>query len=185
MVVDDDERWTEVLSLLVSDRHTVRTAVGGREALEAVGDDVDVVLLDRRMPDCSGDDVLERIRERGLSCRVIMVTAVDSGPDVAELDCDGYLVKPVTAAELNETIDDVLDRADDDRLSRRYYALHAKVEALREREGRAAVESSDDHAALLDELAALEDEMTALRDRVLEEQGPDALLRDPPDDGDR
>jgi DNA-binding response OmpR family regulator len=35
------------------------------------------VLLDRRMPGLSGDNALNRIREREYDCRVAMVTAVD------------------------------------------------------------------------------------------------------------
>jgi CheY-like chemotaxis protein len=41
----------------------VRTAYGGHEALEELSDDVDVILLDRRMPGLSGDEVLEEVRD--------------------------------------------------------------------------------------------------------------------------
>ena len=70
------------------DRYETRTAYGGREALEAVDGSVDVVLLDRRMPEIPGDEVLGRIRTTGYNCRVIVLTAVDPGPDIVEMHFD-------------------------------------------------------------------------------------------------
>ena len=81
--------------------HDVRTAYGGEEALEKADEDVDLVFLDRQMPDMSGDDVLERVRERGLDCRVVMVTAVDPDFDIVEMPFDDYLTKPVMRDDVN------------------------------------------------------------------------------------
>jgi len=81
--------------------HEVRTAYSGEEALEKVDEDVDIVLLDRLLPDLPdlpGDEVLERVRERGLDCRVVMVTAVDPDFDIVELPVDEYIHKPVGTA---------------------------------------------------------------------------------------
>jgi len=58
-------------------------------------DEVDAVLLDRRMPDVHGDEVLARLREEGCDCPVIMTTAVDPGMDILEMDFEDYLCKPV------------------------------------------------------------------------------------------
>lgn len=51
-----------------------------------IDEDVDVVLHDCRMPDRSGGQTLERIREQGYDCRVAMVTAVDLDFDIVEMD---------------------------------------------------------------------------------------------------
>jgi len=61
-----------------------------------IDETVDVVLLDRMMPGMSGQEVLAAIRERGLDCRVAMVTAVDADFDVIEMGFDEYLGKPRT-----------------------------------------------------------------------------------------
>ncbi|MFB6105679.1 MAG: response regulator, partial [Halobacteriaceae archaeon] len=60
VVVDDEEGIAEAYSYWLSDEYDVRTAQSGAGALETIDEDVDVVLLDRRMPDRSGDEVLDR-----------------------------------------------------------------------------------------------------------------------------
>ena len=83
LVVDDESVVRESFSLyLESEGYAVRTASDGEEGLAAVDDDVDIVLLDRRMPDRSGDEVLAEIRARNVDCQIALVTAVGLGPGV-------------------------------------------------------------------------------------------------------
>ncbi|MFW5919655.1 MAG: response regulator transcription factor [Halanaeroarchaeum sp.] len=107
LVVDDERDLADLYSMWIDDQYDVRTAYGGEEALEKMDDSVHIVLLDRRMPDLTGDEVLERIREQGYEARVVMVTAVDPGLDVIELDFDEYLTKPVSRPELNRVIENM------------------------------------------------------------------------------
>jgi DNA-binding response OmpR family regulator len=111
LIVDDEERVAETYRIRLRDDYDVDVATGGREALEMVDEDHDVVLLDRRMPDVSGDEVLDEIRERDLSCKVVMVTAVDPDFDLVNMECDDYIVKPVEDNELHEAIDRALQIA--------------------------------------------------------------------------
>jgi DNA-binding response OmpR family regulator len=104
LVVDDEARVAEAFAVWL-DGYDVRTATGGREALDAFDAAVDVVLLDRRMPGMSGDEVLERLRADGHDPRVAMVTGVDPEPEIAEMPFDDYVVKPVDAADLRETVE--------------------------------------------------------------------------------
>ncbi len=63
LVVDDESHVAEMYRDWLSlDGYTVEVATGGTEALEAVSVDTDVVLLDRRMPGLSGDEVLAVLR---------------------------------------------------------------------------------------------------------------------------
>lgn len=63
LVVDDESHVAEMYRDWLSlDGYTVEIATGGPEALEAVSEDTDVVLLDRRMPVMSGDEVLAVLR---------------------------------------------------------------------------------------------------------------------------
>lgn len=130
LVVDDDEDLAETFRLWLMDEFEVETAYGGEEALEKVDDSVDVVLLDRRMPEMSGGDVLDEIRERGHDCRVSMVTAVEPDTDIVEMGFDEYLVKPVERDGVTEVVEELhARRAYDDDLQE-YYAVTAKVAAL-------------------------------------------------------
>lgn len=104
LVVDDDRDVAEAYQFWLSEQYDVRTAGDGREALEAVDDSVDAVLLDRRMPTLSGDEALAEMRDRGVDVPVAMVSAVDPSYDGSDLPSDAYLTKPVTRVELLETV---------------------------------------------------------------------------------
>jgi CheY-like chemotaxis protein len=109
LVVEDERPVLESHELkLGSEGYNVRTAENGGEALVELGTDVDVVLLDRRMPGMSGDEVLEHIEDWDMDCRVVMVTAIDPDETVAELGFDDYLTKPVSKDKLAETIEQLL-----------------------------------------------------------------------------
>ena len=105
LIVEDEQHLADLYTDYLGDKYDVRTAYSGEEGLERLADDIDVVLLDRRMPVVSGNEVLAEIEERGLSTRVAMVTAVNPDFDIIEMGVDGYLVKPVTRDELSEVVD--------------------------------------------------------------------------------
>jgi CheY-like chemotaxis protein len=58
LVVDDEPQLAELYSMQLAEEYEVRTATGGPEALDLVDEEVDVALLDRRMPRMSGDELL-------------------------------------------------------------------------------------------------------------------------------
>jgi len=106
LVVDDEKEVADAYALRLRGFCSFETAYGGRDALAAVEDEtIDVVLLDRRMPELSGDEVLAELEERGYRGRVIMVTAIDPELDVLELPFDDYLCKPVDQEDLREAVD--------------------------------------------------------------------------------
>jgi len=104
LVVDDEPEVADVYALRLETEYETRVAYGGEEALEAVDEEVDVVLLDRRMPTLSGDEVLGELRDRGYETRVIMLTAVDPGMDIIDMPFDDYLCKPVEKDDLTAAI---------------------------------------------------------------------------------
>jgi Response regulator containing CheY-like receiver, AAA-type ATPase, and DNA-binding domains len=106
LVVDDEKEVADAYALRLRDVCDIETAYGGPEALETVGaETIDIVLLDRRMPEMSGDEVLQRLQDRSFSGRVVMLTAIDPGFDVLDLPFDDYLRKPVEREGLVATID--------------------------------------------------------------------------------
>lgn len=89
LVVDDDNSIRGlVAALLTREGYQVKTANGGREALEKLDTDkFDVVVLDLMMPDVNGHDVLARLkREKSKRCVVIMSAA--SEVQMTNLDPD-------------------------------------------------------------------------------------------------
>jgi len=132
LIVDDEEDVVDVYALRLRGTYETRTAYGGSQALEQLDDDVDVVLLDRRMPDVTGDDVLAEIRETGHDCRVIMLTAVDPTMDIVEMDFDDYLCKPIEKQDLVAAIEQQLRvQRYDDRLSE-YLEVTTKLALITE-----------------------------------------------------
>ena len=110
LVVEDEPDLADLYATWLSESYRVRTAYGGHEAIEKLGSEVDVMLLDRRMPDLPGDEVLEVVRDRGLDCRVAMVTAVEPDFDIVAMGFDDYLVKPVSREDLQETVSNLVVR---------------------------------------------------------------------------
>jgi DNA-binding response OmpR family regulator len=130
LVVDDEREVVDAYALRLSQRYgDVRTAYGGEEALEAMDDTIDVVLLDRRMP-YSGDEVLRELRDRGYDCRVIMVTAIDPGFGIADMPFDDYLCKPIDKEDLFAAIDQQLEAASYDDPLTEFFSLTAKLAVL-------------------------------------------------------
>jgi two-component system response regulator ChvI len=79
LLVDDDDLFRESLGLnLIDEGYEVTTLAGGREALAYLdqGGDADVMLLDWRMPDFTGIEVLRRMRAAGITIPVIFLTAL-------------------------------------------------------------------------------------------------------------
>jgi len=107
LMVDDEKKVADAYALRLQDVADVTVAYGGEEALTAVDDRPapDVVLLDRHMPGLSGDEVLDRIRERDVRTRVVMVTAIDPGLDIVDMPFDDYLSKPVERDDLHAAVD--------------------------------------------------------------------------------
>lgn len=107
LVVDDNRPLADGFERLLSKEYDVLTAYNGTDARELLDESVDVVLLDRRLPDTTGDVLLEEIRSAGLDCRVAMISAADPSSD---LDCDAYLTKPLSEIDrLHETVSQLVD----------------------------------------------------------------------------
>jgi DNA-binding response OmpR family regulator len=105
LVVDDEKEVADAYALRLQGYCDVATAYDGNEALSIVEESaVDIVLLDRHMPDMSGDDVLAELDDRNYYGRVIMVTAVDPGFDVLGMPFDDYLCKPVDREDVRAAV---------------------------------------------------------------------------------
>ncbi|WP_430505334.1 response regulator [Haloparvum sp. PAK95] len=130
LVVDDQPGLVNLYRVFLEDSRDVRTATSGSEALEAVDETVDVVLLDRRMGAISGDEVLEELRSRENDVPVAMVSAVQPDVDVLELPFDDYIVKPVEEPFLPERVDTLASYDGLDETAREYIRYAAKKAVL-------------------------------------------------------
>jgi len=159
LVVDDEKEVADVYALKLEREYDVRVAYGGEEALEKTDEDVDVVLLDRRMPDLSGDEVLTELRERGLDCSVIMITAVDPDFDILDMDFDDYLCKPVESDDLVNAVEQQLSAQEYDSRLAEYYEVTSKLALLEAEKTPQELEDNETVAELRERAEQLESEM--------------------------
>lgn len=164
LVVDDEPAVADVYADQLGERYTVETVYSGEAALSKLDAAVDVVLLDRRMPDLSGDEVLSAIREKRYDTRVAMVTAVDPDFDIIEMPFDDYVLKPVSKADLFQTIEQLLLYADYEERLRECYSLTAKYAALESSKPQAVLDESEEFTALRAELEEVRAELDELTD---------------------
>ncbi|WP_436932399.1 HalX domain-containing protein [Halosimplex halobium] len=160
LIVEDEPDVAETYNLWLADDYDVRMAGSGDEGLAELDDEVDVVLLDRMMPGLSGDEVLERIRERGLDCRVAMVTAVEPDFDILEMGFDAYLCKPIRSQQLHETVENLLDRSTYDDLLQEYYSLVEKQATLEATKSSAELADNEEYLELRERVEELESELS-------------------------
>ena len=161
LVVDDKPDVADTYAIWLRESYEVRTAYDGYEALDRLDADVDVVLLDRRMPGLHGDEVLESIRSRSSDCRIAMVTAVEPDFDIIEMGFDTYLVKPVFGDELHATIEQLLTRASYEDGVREYFSLASKRAVLDDEKVDRELADHDEYVDLVARIDAKRDELDA------------------------
>ena len=176
LIVEDESDLANLYSAWLSDHCAVRTAYDGSEAVDAIDDTVDIVLLDRRMPGLSGDEVLDTIREEDYDCRVAMVTAVEPDFDIVEMGFDDYLVKPVSQDDLVETVEHLLIRSEYDERIQEFFALASKKALLDREKTDAELRASEEYARLVDRLAVLREEVDETLLRLAEDESYRQLL---------
>jgi DNA-binding NtrC family response regulator len=110
LVIDDDTLIRKTLSShMAKQGFDVRSAEDGESGLRAYDDrEPDLVLLDIRLPDVDGLDVLRQIKERGGRSAVLIMTAYDDMKTTVEavkLGAFEYLVKPLDLVALDLTVE--------------------------------------------------------------------------------
>jgi DNA-binding response OmpR family regulator len=156
LVVDDEHDVADTQALKLGERYETTVAYSGQAALDAAGPEFDAVLLDRRMPDVHGDDVLSRLRERGYDGIIIMLTAVDADLNILEMPFDDYLQKPVGQSTLLSTLDQHLDRPDEDDRLDEYFRISSKLSVLEREKSASQLESSAEYTELKERARELE-----------------------------
>lgn len=104
LIVDDEEKIIEVLKVyLEKEGYNTKVANTGKEAIDSFNkEEFDLIILDRMLPDISGESICEIVRERSM-VHIIMLTAKSDDEEKIEgfnLGCDDYVIKPFNVKEL-------------------------------------------------------------------------------------
>ena len=129
LIVDDEPHILELLSVALEDeKYRIVQAKNGKEALAKFKEEKPyLVLLDIRMPDLDGLEVLRQIEESNQTSSVIMMSAYGAMETVLEAIKQGaydYLTKPVDLEKVKVLVRRALEAQ---KLAREVTSLRSKV----------------------------------------------------------
>ncbi|MDF1592419.1 MAG: sigma-54 dependent transcriptional regulator [Desulfobacterales bacterium] len=114
LVVDDERGVRESFNIVLKDHYQVLMAQTGKEAIDIFSKNyVDLVLLDIRLPDVGGVDLLRKLKEMDPGVEIIMVTAVKSIQTAVQAIKSGayeYVIKPFDVEEVLTVINRALEK---------------------------------------------------------------------------
>jgi DNA-binding NtrC family response regulator len=113
LIVDDEKAILKGFrALLEMKEYRVVTAKDGREAVDKVSENFyNLAIIDIRLPDMDGTEVLREFRQINPEMKNIIITGYASLENAVEslnLGADGYLMKPVTPGKLLEIVSEKL-----------------------------------------------------------------------------
>ena len=119
LMVDDDESVLKpIVEILRLEGYSVDTAKTGKEAIEKCNFGLyNLVLIDIRLPDMEGTELLTALRDTTPKMVKIIITGYPSPENAAEAvnrGADGYLVKPTKMRDLLEMVKDRLKKQDEE-----------------------------------------------------------------------
>ena len=117
LVVDDTKNIRTLLGIYLKlNDFEVLMATNGNEALSIIDTEpVDLIFLDIKMPEISGTEVLKRIRAKGITTPVVIMTAfatVKNAVDCTKLGAFTYLQKPFTTDKVKTILDEMITEED-------------------------------------------------------------------------
>jgi two-component system response regulator AtoC len=135
LICDDDQGMRDTLTAILRRDYRVLTVSSGEAALALVKDeDVDLILLDVRLPGISGFDVLKIVKENYSLIECIMISAINEVETAVQAMKHGayhYITKDFDYDELRSLVRNACERQD---LNRQVITLSAQVAEQSERE---------------------------------------------------
>src|SRR3979490_174311 len=135
LIVDDDEGMRDTLTAILKREYRVLRVSSGEAALPILNrEDVDLVLLDVRLPGISGFEVLRIVKENYSLVEVIMISAINEIETAVQAMNAGpyhYVTKEFDYDQLRSLVRNASEREE---LNRRVLTLSAQVADQTERE---------------------------------------------------
>src|ERR1700758_2677663 len=135
LIVDDDEGMRDTLTAILKREYRVLRVATGEAALPLFSrEDIDLVLLDVRLPGISGFEVLRIVKENYSLVEIIMISAITEIETAVQAMKHGayhYITKEFDYDQLRSLVGNASERQD---LNRQVLTLSAQVQDQSERE---------------------------------------------------
>ena len=109
LVIDDEQVICDACQLVLSEEgHAVTATNTGKDGLAAIRQGAyDVVLLDMKLPDMDGMEILHAVQNEKEVCIIVMTgySSISNAVEAIKKGASDYLAKPFTEDELLETIE--------------------------------------------------------------------------------
>ena len=114
LAIDDEKDMLDPFQTILSRKYEVIATASGTEGIEIIkNENTHLVLLDIRMPETNGIEVLKKIKELEPELDVIMVSAskeIKSAVECIKLGAYDYITKPFEIDELKSLMEKALER---------------------------------------------------------------------------
>lgn len=154
--VDTEEDYRDLYQGWLGADHDVRTAGDPQEALAAIGQSTDIVLLGRDLPDLAARELAREIETRTQDCYLVMVSSEPADFDIVDYPIDNYVRKPLAGGDLDAIIEQYERQISYHSSLEEFFRLTSKLGAI--------------EAELSDEQLTTSDRYRRLRERVEEKR---------------
>jgi len=160
LVVDDEVIFAQSVKNYIlekSDRYQVKTADNGKEALEVLEkENIDLMILDIRMPEMDGIRVLTELHNRNIwlpiiiMTNIVVISAKEGGAIFGDFGIADYLEKPVNLDKLDKKIEEISNRFKDFKKSASGIDIHTilRVIEMEKRTGIMRIESGKEEGKI-------------------------------------
>lgn len=115
LVVDDEKKICSILGEILKDKgYVVKVANNGKDAQEVIdADNIDLVLLDLKLPDIDGISLLKRFKRVKPNISIVMISAfgtISKAVEATKLGADDFIEKPLETTRVLTTIKNALEK---------------------------------------------------------------------------
>ena len=114
LIVDDDKSINAVFKAMLEEQgFNVNTASSGQEALSLADSSFDLVILDIKLPDITGEEVAKVMKERGMADNIVLMTGYPELGDCIDtmgVGIQEILLKPISPDEVLRVARDALSK---------------------------------------------------------------------------
>lgn len=119
LIVDDDENIRKVLAAILEDEgYSVEAVDTAKKGIEISHKNFNLALLDVRLPDMEGIDLLPQLRETKPKMRKIIITGyptLQNAVGAVNKGADAYVMKPFDVEKMLKTIKEQLQKQEEER----------------------------------------------------------------------